>query len=102
MKYDFYDEFEDCEDYDETEEEEIEMRETELNAAVSDMLEVFLVGSEDEAPFDDGYQEMTDFLKEWICEWLYRKCDISVYRPMYLENENGEYDYEEFPYYKVF
>ena len=37
-------------------------------------------------------------LKDHVCEWLYQECRLSVNRPMFLEDENGDEFYEEFPY----
>lgn len=42
--------------------------------------------------------EVFSDLKDMICEYLYKKCGISVYRPMYLENEHGKDEYYEYPY----
>ena len=42
--------------------------------------------------------EVFSDLKDMICEYLYKKCGISVYRPMYLENEHGIDEYYEYPY----
>lgn len=42
--------------------------------------------------------EVFSDLKDMICEYLYKKCGISVYRPMYLENEHGVDEYYEYPY----
>ncbi len=102
MNYDFYDGFDGFEDYKDYEdnyraEDEIESREAELQAAVCDMLESFLIGA-DEVDFEDGFDEMGEFFKDMICEQLYLKFGVSVYRPMYLENETEELEYEEFPY----
>ena len=45
----------------------------------------------------DSFEIAQDVL-DHICEYLYRKHDISSRRPMILEDENGEEFFEEFPY----
>lgn len=105
MIYDFYDGFDSFEDYKDYEdnyqaEDEIESREAELQTTVCDMLESFFIGA-DEVDFEGDFDEMGEFFKDMICEQLYLKFGVSVYRPMYLENEMEELEYEEFPYEKM-
>lgn len=91
MDYDFYDYFEEDEEQSET----IEERELELDEAVWNLLEVFSSGT---GEFEDEFSEISEFLKDMICEQLFIKFSISVYRPMYLTDDAGNMDYEEFPY----
>lgn len=42
--------------------------------------------------------KISDDIKELVCEYLYRKYGISVYRPMYLEDEDGKEFFVEHPY----
>ena len=98
MIWDIYEDYEGFENLEETREAEIEGREAELNGAVSDMLEVFLIGAKDDFDYEEEFDDLVSHFKEKTCEFLYRVCGLSVYRPMYLENEYGELDYEEFPY----
>lgn len=42
--------------------------------------------------------KISDDIKELVCEYLYRKYGISVYRPMYLEDENNKEFFVEHPY----
>ena len=42
--------------------------------------------------------KISDDIKELVCEYLYRKYNISVYRPMYLEDEDGKEFFVEHPY----
>lgn len=73
----------------------IDERESELDYAVMDLLDVFAPNYMD---FSDDPDKMIEKLKDLISEYLYKSCGISIYRPMYLENENGEDEFEEYPY----
>lgn len=79
-------------------EELINDREAEIEMAVTDMLlSLTETGSPDYSPpeiEDDVVAEITNH----ICEYLYRKWKINVYRPMMMEDENGEEFFEEYPY----
>ena len=87
------------EDYigDSGEEEIIEERETEINAMFEDLLAQL-------CPDDMGellpieYEEILNDVVDHMCEYLYVKHGISVYRPMYLECNNGKKEYYDFPY----
>lgn len=80
----------------ETASEKIEDRESELSDAVvafiSDVLgeETFI----DECDFD----EVVEDCKDHFLEYLARKHDFDIYRPMILEDEDGENFFEEYPY----
>ena len=81
-------------------EEEIELREEELELAVKNMLLEFEPGIEEEFSFDGcaAVDEMTERLKNIVCEFLIREYGISVYRPTYLEDDSGGYEFVEYPY----
>lgn len=77
--------------------ESIDQREMELDECIDWIL------SEIEPEYLDELgavttDEVFSDLKDMICEYLYKKCGISVYRPMYLENEHGIDEYYEYPY----
>lgn len=79
------------------EKESIDQREMELDECIDWIL------SEIEPEYLDELgavttDEVFSDLKDMICEYLYKKCGISVYRPMYLENEHGIDEYYEYPY----
>lgn len=78
--------------------EEMEMiddRESELTDAVYVLLLEFAANIFEVAEDAD---ELCEGIKDLICEYLYRKHGISVYRPMYLEDEDGTDEFVEFPY----
>lgn len=77
--------------------EQIEDREYELDAAFYDLLVTVLEGYLDSTLMKDS-DELCDDLKEHTLEYLYRKHGCSIRRPMYLEDEDGEEFFEEFPY----
>lgn len=89
-----------AEEYDRYEIEcEMDDREAALDSAVFVMLCDFL-----EMPLEevcDSAQEadkIYDDIKDHLAEYLYRKWNISIRRPMYLETEDGEEFFEEYPY----
>lgn len=71
-------------------------RESELDAAIDDFLGVVLQSY----GYDDGgvIDEIHDDVKEHFLEYLYRKYGVDIYRPMFLEDEDGEEFFEEYPY----
>ena len=79
-------------------EDEIEQRDCELYDAVDLLLDTFLNEGLDRivgyADADNIRTEVVDHL----CEYLYTEHGLSVYRPMFLEDEDGEDFFEEFPY----
>lgn len=81
-----------------TQEEEnqilIEEREDELDLLVSDFCNG-VIGFNSKYELTD---EQLDDIKEHFLDYLYRKHDVNVYRPMYLEDEKGEDFFEEYPY----
>lgn len=79
----------------EYEEEKIDKREDELINATAEMLETF-VPNFYEIAYDAD--EVCNELADLVCEFLYRNYDISVYRPMYLECDDGSKEFSEHPY----
>lgn len=78
------------------EELSINEREEELNDAIYDFLIVVLDGFLDENSCD--YDKLCEDLKDHFCEYIARKHELPVRRPMYLEYEDGRTEYEEYPY----
>ena len=77
-------------------EENIEERENELDSCVYEFVESVLGFN---STYDIGdFPEVLDDLKEHFLEYMARKHSIPIYRPMYLEDEEGEEFYEEYPY----
>lgn len=74
----------------------INEREDELDVAVDDFLATVLQTNGYE--YDSIIDELHDDVKEHFLEYLARKFKIELYRPMYLEDENGEDFFEEYPY----
>lgn len=89
-------EFQDDDDEDEScsEDEEIEMREDEIECLFTDLF-VGLLGS---VEFGNLDEKVIEDIREHTLEYMARKHNIDLYRPMYLEDENGEDFYEEHPY----
>lgn len=79
-------------------EDTIAEREEELDAFVYDFVMSILGG---EAYYDGTGFELDDMLediKDHFLEYMARKHDLPIYRPMVLEDENGEDFFEEYPY----
>lgn len=86
----------DSEEYTAAEELEIiDERETEIDGAIYACLEELVPNMFDVV---DDADDFCDDVKEHLCEYLYTKHGISIYRPMYLENEDGTDEFFEFPY----
>ena len=81
----------------EKQELEIEMRECDMSEGVESLLDLFLGGEGVSAYFDE-ISDVTEDLKDLICEYLYCKWGIEVFRPMVLEFDDGTESYEEYPY----
>lgn len=73
----------------------IDDREAELDNAVYECLMAF---APDLLDIVEDPDETCEDLKDHLCEYLYKKHDISVYRPMYLENDEGTDEFFEYPY----
>lgn len=79
-----------------SEEDEIYERELELECAVTDFLNVALDGYMDTE--SEKLDNIIEDCKDHFCEYLARKHDLPIRRPMYLEYEDGTEEYDEFPY----
>lgn len=77
-------------------EDEIELREEELDELVTSFIMEVLGGDTyfDGVDFDDVVKDC----KEHFLEYMARKHGLAIYRPMILEDENGEDFFEEYPY----
>lgn len=76
-------------------EEEIRLREDELTNCTEEFL-MEILGRD--AYFDGVEFEMINDCKEHFIEYVARKYGLPIYRPMILEDENGEDFFEEYPY----
>lgn len=73
--------------------EVIEYREAELNDAIFDLLNIV---TNDQISYAKE-STICEEVKDYILEYLAREHGLSVYRPMFLEDEKGEF-FEEYPY----
>lgn len=71
------------------------LREEELSCAVLHFIED--VVGDDPILYEDLLDDVVEDCKEHFLEYLYREHDISVYRPMELEDEDGVFQ-EDYPY----
>lgn len=78
------------------EESEIDEREAEIYEAVVSFLSTILETDIDS--FVDDADLIYEDCAEHFLEYLSRKWGFEIRRPMYLEDENGEEFYEEYPY----
>lgn len=78
------------------EEDMIFDRESELDSAIEEFVSVVLDGYVD--VLSGSFTELCDDLKEHFLEYMARKHDLPIRRPMYLEYEGGIEEFEEFPY----
>lgn len=83
--------------------EKIENREDELDIAVLNFIDTAL--KLDGECLEDyvGVKEASEIyedVKEHFCEYLYRKFELPIYRPMYLTYKDGV-KFEEYPYEKL-
>lgn len=85
----------DCYESKYEEEEVISRREDTLYAATHNFFaEVLDLALPDSQDFDNVIEDcMNHFL-----EYMARKHNLDIYRPMYLEDENGKVSFEEYPY----
>lgn len=85
-----------AEEYTTAEELEIiDEREMEIDEAIYSCLNELVPNMFDVV---DDPDEFCEDIKEHLCEYLYTKHNISIYRPMYLENKDGTDEFYEFPY----
>lgn len=73
----------------------IEDRENEIDDAIYALMDTLVQNMEE---MTDDTNELCDDVKDHICEYLYKKHGISIYRPMYLECEDGTDEFCKFPY----
>lgn len=73
----------------------IDERESEIDDALYDFLTALAPNFFEVA---DNPDEICEELKDNICEYLFSQHGISVYRPMFLEDEDGTDYFTEFPY----
>ena len=76
---------------------EIEARENDIDSYLYDFLYEVLDGDIDTISKEREGEFFKD-VKEHFLEYLFLKWDINIRRPMYLEDEDGEVTYEEYPY----
>lgn len=88
-------EWDDEQDEDDLVMEEIAGRETELSEAVTTFISDVLDG---EIFIDGDFDEVIEDCKDHFLEYLARKHGFDIYRPMILEDEDGEDFFEEYPY----
>ena len=77
-----------------TEDDLINDREEEINVSLENFLETVCEKSIVFAFKPDEIDE----IKDHFCEYLARKYKLEIWRPMYLEDENGKDFYTEYPY----
>ena len=87
-------------DDDEVTEDELDMiqtREDDLDDVTIGIVEAFI---DQRCNFlsNDEREELVNDMKDFISEYLYLRWKLPVYRPMVLEDEDGEEFFEEFPY----
>lgn len=91
----------DSEEHGDSIESIIDNREEELNIVFENL--IYDIAGQDIYLDPDNSGEIISDIKEHVCEYIARKHDIPVYRPMILEGEDGEDFFEEFPYeYMIF
>lgn len=77
-------------------EDQIAERELELDDAVISFLDVVL--DEDSSMLGAELDDIVEDVKDHICEYLARKHELPVRRPMILEDDDGDEFFEEYPY----
>lgn len=88
---------EDCDDTPEFCEDEIFEREEWLDQAVMDFLET-VIGDDFQMYEPDALGDLVEDCKDHFLEYLARKHSVPVFRPMLLEDEDGNDYYSEYPY----
>ncbi len=80
-------------------EDEIYVREDELTMAAADFLRVVLMEGDDSSDIIDSYGvEMVNEFLDVALEYISGEMCLDVYRPTFIENEDGTEEYVEFPY----
>lgn len=77
-------------------EDQIAEREWELDDVVA--LLISTATEEDNLSFGNDFDEILEDVKDHVLEYLARKHELIIRRPMMLEDENGEEFFEEYPY----
>lgn len=81
-------------DEEENEKETINEREEELDLIFQNLV-LDILG--DNYP-EDNIDDITDDIKEHVLEYMARRHGLTIYRPMFLEDEDGVDFYSEYPY----
>jgi hypothetical protein len=76
-------------------EKQIDEREQELSDVINKMLDIIL---DDNINYLDSQDEITEDVKDHICEYLYLKWGFEIYRPMIVEYEDGAEEFLKYPY----
>lgn len=74
----------------------IEEREGDIDGFILRLLED-LFGDDEQIIYSEEVDDIVEDCKEHFLEYLYRKHNLSVYRPMELEDDEGVF-FEEYPY----
>ena len=77
---------------------EMDSREDDLDTAVFDFLAEVMEEPLGNIIGNSAADEIYDDFKEHALEYLARKWGLTIYRPMILEDEDGEEFFEEYPY----
>lgn len=77
-------------------EDQIAERELELDDVVA--LLISTATEEDNISFGNDFDEILEDVKDHVLEYLARKHELIIRRPMILEDEDGEEFFEEYPY----
>lgn len=76
--------------------DEIYQREDELHMAALDFMEVVLGCDREE--LEGEYHDVVNDIVDYVCERLADEHMISIYRPMWVQEEDGSESYVEYPY----
>lgn len=77
---------------------EIDDRESELDMAFCECLDIILDSAVAHTTGWNNVDEIYEDIKEHTLEYMARRWGLPIRRPMFLEDENGETFYEEYPY----
>lgn len=77
---------------------QIEDREDELSLAVSDFIDIACPYGTLDILTNAEFDEMIEDVKDHFCEYLARKWNVPVKRPMYLEDDDGTDFFTLYPY----
>ena len=84
----------DVDEQEEAEHEAIDLQESQIDLAIEDFLDVICEG------FDSSFftVKQLEEIKDHFCEYIARKYNKQVYRPMYLTDSAGYDFYVDYPY----